>query len=256
MVRSDWQDTVERIRETAQSFGATFVQSHAPGGPVLACTDDFFNATVRSIEVCGALGIPNIVVHAGTYSKMDKAEFFDKNRAFFRRLIPVMEKTGVNVLCENSTKANTGTGYFTNSGADMKEFVEFLDHPLFHACWDTGHANVEGNQYEEILALGSDLYALHINDNRGSQDEHLLPFLGTMNLDEILHALIDGNYKGYFTFEAASNLRPKECWLGNRREFAKDDRLAEAPLFLQQHLEKAMYELGVYILKKYDVYEE
>ena len=255
LIRSDWQDTAKRLQEVAQSYGATFVQSHAPGGSPLAEDEELFRTTVRSIEVCGALGIPNIVVHGGTLPNLTKAEFFEKNRVFFRRLIPVMEKTGVNVLCENSTKANMGTAYFTNSGADMKEFVQYLDHPLFHACWDTGHANVEGSQYDEILTLGKDLYALHINDNRGFQDEHLLPFLGTMNLDEILHALIDINYTGYFTFEAGSSLRTKQYWLGDRREFPKATRLVEAPLFLHNHLEKAMFVLGVYILQQYHCFE-
>ena len=49
-----------------------------------------------------------------------------------------------------------GGRYFINSGRDMREFIDYVGHPLFHGCWDTGHANCEGAQYEEILALASD----------------------------------------------------------------------------------------------------
>ena len=52
----------------------------------------------------------------------------------------------------------------------MRAFSEYVHHPLFHSCWDTGHGNVEGAQYDQILALGDDLRAVHINDNRGAQE--------------------------------------------------------------------------------------
>ena len=100
------------------------------------------------------------------------------------------------------------------------------------------------------------MYALHINDNRGMQDEHLIPYFGTVNMDEIMHALIDCGYKGYFTFESDSTLRKKKYWLGDRRSFDGDNRLAQPQLFMQKQLLKLMYDIGVYILKKYDCYEE
>lgn len=260
LVRNDWRAYAARLLENAQKRGAQFVQAHAPGGNPLskdqAEVEGLICATVRSIEVCGALGIPNIVVHAGMRAGLSKEESFVENKKFFGRLFPAMEQNGVNVLCENSTHRNMGDLYFTNSGADIKEFVQYVGHPRIHACWDTGHANCEGAQYAEITAIGSDLYGVHINDNRGMQDEHILPYFGTMNLDEIMHALIDAQYQGYFTFEAGSTLRPPKYWLGDRAPFAADTRLACPPLFMQKRLEALLYELGEYILKAYDCFEE
>ena len=60
---------------------------------------------------------------------------------------------------------------------------------MLHACWDTGHANCEGSQYDDIITLGKELFAIHYNDNHGAKDEHLIPFLGTLNHDEIINAL-------------------------------------------------------------------
>lgn len=260
LVSKDWSDNAKRLLENTGRKGAMFVQAHSPGGnPLLenqSSVEELLRATIRSIDVCGVLGIPNIVVHAGMRSGLSKEESFEKNREFFKKLFPAMERNNVNVLCENSTEKNMRDKYFTNTGADMKEFVEYVNHPLFHACWDTGHGNCEGAQYDEITAIGSDLYALHINDNRGGGDEHILPYCGTMNMDEIMHALIDIGYSGYFTFEADSILRPSAYWLGNRRPYEKDSRLSEPQLFMQKHIEKLMYDMGVYILKQYDCFEE
>lgn len=259
LIESDnWMETVHSIKEYAMEHGIQFLQAHGPSDNPLSSPEAYDVAVrrmIRSIEVCGQLGIPNIVIHPGFRADITKEEWFEKNRIFFRELFPAMEKNHVNVLHENTTSANM-PWYFPKTGADMKEFAKFVDHPLFHACWDTGHANCEGSQYQEILDIGEELYAVHFNDNRGFQDEHIIPFMGTMNMDEVMHALIDVGFKGPFTLEADSPLRPHQYWLGNRRDFEKDNRLANPPLFLQKEIERFMYQTGKYILEMYDVFEE
>ena len=260
LVSDKWSENAKVILENTQRKGVEFVQAHSPGGNPISEDEDevqeLIRATERSIDVCGVLGIPNIVVHGGYRKDISKEEYFERNKAYFKTLFPAMERNNVNVLCENSTRKNMGDMYFTNSGADVKEFVKYVDHPLFHACWDTGHGNCEGNQYEDILAVGDDLFAVHINDNRGQGDEHIIPYLGTVNMDEIMNALIDIDYKGVFTFECDSSLRPANYWQGNRTAFEKDKRLAEPQLFMQKQIEKLMYDMGEYILKSYNCFDE
>lgn len=260
LASDNWIDNAKIIMENTQIKGVQFVQAHSPGGNPLSenkrTAEELLKATIRSIDVCGVLGIPNIVVHAGTIKGAGKEESFFENKKFFEKLFPAMERNNVNVLCENSTRKNVGDMYFTNSGSDIKEFVGYVNHPLFHACWDTGHGNCEGNQYDDIFAIGKDLFAVHINDNSGQGDEHVLPYLGTVNMDEIMTALTDINYKGVFTFECGTSLRPARYWQGNRKTFEKDTRLAEPVLFMQKHIEKLMYDMGEYILNTYNVFEK
>ena len=261
LISEDWREEVNRLQEVADRLGATFVQAHSPGGNALgpdpAKRDLLLRRTIRSIEVCAALGIPHTVVHAGFEKFIGKEEFFEKNKAFFEQLYPVIEKTGVNVLVENGTRVNMGpNGEYFYTGQDMVDFLRYLDHPQIHACWDTGHANAEGSQYDEILAMRKELCALHVNDNREKQDEHLIPYFGTLNLDDLMHGLIDSGYRGYFTFECGSVLRSSKYWLGNRHSFEADTRLAEPTLSMQQRLEALLYEIGVHILTTYECLEQ
>jgi hypothetical protein len=71
-----------------------------------------------------------------------------------------------------------------------------------------------------------------------------------------MHALLDVGYKGYFTLECDSALRSSNYWLGHRRAFDKDTRLAEPPLCLRKEMERFMYLTGKYILEAYGVFEE
>ena len=259
-MQENWREEVQKIQNVAKELGMQFVQAHSQGGNPISedenHVDFLVKATIRSIEICQMLGIKNTVVHVGWAPGVTKEEWFVRNKAFYEKLFPVAEKCGVNILCENGTKANMGDMYYITSGKDMREFIEYVNHPLFHGCWDTGHANCEGAQYEEIMALGEHLYAIHYNDNRGQLDEHVAPFLGSLNHDEVMHALMDVGYKGYFTLECDSSLRKSNFWLGSRRKFERDTRLAEPQLFMQRHIEKMMCETAEYILKAYDVFEE
>ena len=256
---TNWQDNAKRLLEHAQSLGAAFVQAHSVGFNPLeedAFWQTGFDATVRSLEICQLLGIPNTVVHAGWRRGISIEEFFELNKAFYEKLFPYMEKTGVNVLTENSTPANMGDRPYIISGADTRAFADYVNHPLFHVCWDTGHANIQGNQYDDIITLGDHLRAVHINDNRGTGDEHIIPYLGTVNLDEIMHALKDVGFQGAFTFECNTTLRPGKCWHGNRQAFPEDTRLLEPQLFMQDDLEKLLYHVGEHALKTYGCFEE
>ena len=257
-----WQDAVQRIKAVAEELGMQFVQAHSQGGNPLSDdprhVDYLQRATIRSIEICKMLGIRNTVVHNGYKAGLTKEEWFSQNKAFYEKLFPTMESCGVNVLCENSTDANMQGMYFINTGKDMREFIEFVGHPLVHGCWDTGHANCEGNQYEEIMAIGKELYAIHYNDNHGMKDEHLAPFLGTMNHDEVICALMDVGFEGYFTLECNSSLVTYNQWTGKRRRFSPREgerKLSEPQLFMQRHMEAMMYDTAKWMLEAYALFE-
>ena len=79
-----------------------------------------------------------------------------------------------------------------------------------------------------------------------------MPFLGTLNLDAVMTGLTDIGYDGYFTFEVGGFFTPSE----KRRPFARDTRLASAPLELRFAFERYLYELGKCVLEKYGCFEE
>ena len=68
-----------------------------------------------------------------------------------------MEKYGVNVLHENSTSANM-PWYYPKTGADMREFCDYVDHPLFGACWDTAHGNLNRKARDQGQYQCNDLF--------------------------------------------------------------------------------------------------
>ena len=68
-------------------------------------------------------------------------------------------------------------------------------------CIDTEHRNLCGVPVNALRIAGSHLITLHIQDNHGEQDEHLLPDLGQINSPGVSQVLKDIDYQGVFMYE-------------------------------------------------------
>lgn len=269
ILRSDnWMDYVKEAKESADRLGMTFVQAHAPRHnydplDVSREQEAEMEAIRRAIEACGYLGIKNLVLHSCKMETLrypgDKERYFEVNRDFFRKFVSAMEKYNVNILIENSSEGLMKGKYFFMTAAEMKEFIVFFGHSLLHACWDIGHANMRGvNQYEELMTLGRDLYAVHIQDNFGLDDIHLAPFSGTVNMDAVMTALVELGHLEYFTFEAHNMISPYLPDAVFPRLSSPNfipDKILNPSKELRQSAEKLLYHIGEYILKAYDCLE-
>ena len=243
----------KEITELADKLGVKLVQAHAPMGKPFDKEGGLLEATLLCVDACGKWGIENLVVHSGYDHGLSVEETFEKNKEFFMPLLKRAEKYGVNILVENFNKMCIDGIYWIDDAPDLLKMVEYANHPLFHAIWDVGHANLqERPQDEAIRMLGSHLRALHIQDNMGDDDYHLVPFLGSLNMDSVMCGLNDIGYTGYFTFEVGGFFTPSD----KRRNFDRDTRLADAPIELRDAFEQYLYNLGKVILQKYNCFEE
>lgn len=251
---SDFEKYISSLSDFTDKIGIKLVQAHSPMGTPLKDEDkSFLKDTLRCVDACGVWGIDNLVVHSGYIHGLSPEETFEKNREFFLPLLERAEKYGVNILVENFNKMCVDGLYWIDNAPDLLRMIECVDHPLFHAVWDVGHANMQEMPQDEALSiLGSHIRALHIQDNMGDDDSHLVPFLGTLNLDSVINGLLDIGYKGYFTFEVGSFFTPAHL----RRKCDRDDRLASAPIELRDAFERYLYELGKCVLQKYNCFEE
>lgn len=243
---------INSISEFSHKIGIELVQAHSPMGTPLEDDGSFLSDTLRCVDACGAWGIKNLVVHSGYRRGLSPDETFEENKAFFTPLLDRAEKYGVNILVENFNKMSIDGLYWIDNAPDLLRMIECVDHPLFHAVWDVGHANMQEMPQDEALGLlGKHVKALHIQDNMGDKDSHLTPFLGSLSLDAVMNGLIDIGYDGYFTFEVAA-FAPA----AKRRRSSRDDRLLQAPIELRDAFERYLYELGKCILEKYNCFEE
>jgi sugar phosphate isomerase/epimerase len=77
-------------------------------------------------------------------------------------------------------------------------------------CVDSGHTHEAESFWvpppeEMIRILGKDVTILHLHDNNGHYDDHLLPGQGNINWPAVFESLEDIGYGGVYNFELANN---------------------------------------------------
>lgn len=169
----------------------------------------------RDLDICGALGIRNMVIHPGGWMECGSAAevraLDDLRRAAFTELAAHGERVGVRLAIENVTDFGKGVWGHRRFGAIVEELlglIEEIGSPALGICLDTSHANIMGlNQPAAIHTCGDKLIALHISDNDGSGDQHRTPGYGTVDWPGIMTALREINYPGDFNLEIPGELR-------------------------------------------------
>ena len=261
----NWQEVALGHLALMQEAGLTPIQAHAPFCYPLPeeALEPMLTATIRTIECCRVMGIPYIVVHPHAAIGMTVDEFIETNRAYFRRLIPAIEETGVSPLIENI--GHLRDPHFTRTGRELRNLIEAVDHPLFGACWDVGHANhIMADQSESIRTLGSLLKGLHVHDNLGDlapqntpwyMDMHTFPLFGNTNFDCVIQSLLEIGYAGYFTFESDAP-KPQRIRPPYVRDGVHIDRLSSIFPELRKHALGYLHATGRLMLQAHGCYEE
>ncbi|MEZ6191757.1 MAG: sugar phosphate isomerase/epimerase family protein [Phycisphaerales bacterium] len=217
----EWAD---QRKQWAIDAGLEWVQAHGPFFDMFGQDDKarFQRQACRyAIKVCGRLGIPWMVLHPdifpGDFGPDHVAALMKGNADFFTSLIPDCEKHHVGIAIENIFDHFAQTRgcqrYFAGIPDEQCALIDKLNHPLIGACWDTGHAHMNGiDQREGITKLGKRLKAIHIQESRSGvdRDDHVLPFsieAPGVDWDGVCAGLKAINFPGPFTFETHSGLR-------------------------------------------------
>lgn len=202
-----WEAWVADIAAYAKQLGLSFSQSHAvyynicdAAVPDRVWKDELVR---RSILASATLGVRWVVVHLGTVYEgcYSQSASLRENLAYFEPFLRLAEQCNVGIAFENSPDWN-GQRCYGGSAEELCEFVDATDSVRAGICWDFGHANLTGeNQCAALRKMGKRLKATHVADNYGLNDDHMLPFVGTVPWTEIMPVLYEIGYENDFTYE-------------------------------------------------------
>lgn len=206
--KDDWKRFVEETGKALEENRITANQSHT----IFYLHQDTeenlaFNAMMveRCIEASHMLSIPVTVMHILRVKDIgtdDKKIGMEKNVEYFKPYGDMARKYGVRIAIENGL-----TGFY-HSADELMELIGRLNDDAFGLCWDTGHANITGQDQERAIRLmGKKLLTVHINDNNAQKDQHLLPFFGTVEWKPVMQAIRDIQFKNVLTFESPGSTK-------------------------------------------------
>jgi sugar phosphate isomerase/epimerase len=144
----------------------------------------------------------------------------DAARRSLDTLVTAAEPLGVQVAIE----------VIPNELSRAGSLVHFVD-TAFEAsgigiCLDFGHAHMDGDLVEAIETVSEHLVTTHVHDNRGRNDDHLVPFDGTIDWPGALTAIQKVGYDGPFVLEIAAHGSAKDTLRRAQNARRQMDRLS------------------------------
>ncbi len=153
---------------------------------------------LRWIDLYEAIGIRNMVLHCdgSSYGELGYEACAAQNIEKLKIIAEHIEGKDITVCLEN-------LGTVVDSIDRILYLIDNVGSDRLGICLDTGHLNLhDKKQREFILKAGKRLRALHIADNEGERDQHLMPFTrGNINFVEIVRTLKEIGYEGLFNLE-------------------------------------------------------
>ena len=150
--------------------------------------DELVQSYINDLNVCKKNGIDMVVMHLT--SKMIAPPFNETGINRLKEIVKVAEEEGVKIAFENTKIRGYLEYVFSN-----------IDSNNIGLCYDAGHCHAHFDDEFNYELFKDRIFAVHLHDNFGELDEHLLPFDGTINWEHVVSKLKECNYGSYVTLE-------------------------------------------------------
>lgn len=188
----------DKVMECFEKNGIICETLHAPFNKINdiwyegEAGDEMLDRLIDSVDKCARYKIPVTVVHLSSGCPMTAiSEIGDKR---FEKLVNYAVEKGVTVAFEN------------------QRYLENLQHgfeknPKAGFCWDCGHESCFTPGLKFMPLFGDKLVALHISDNacEYNADNHVLPFDGKIDFEQVAKELAENGYEGTLMLEITKN---------------------------------------------------
>lgn len=151
--------------------------------------DEVLSGYIADLRNLSDSGIEKALVHVSSGENPPKPSELGAERYF--KLCAEAEKLGIRILFENNK---------------VKGYLEYVfDHIRADnagICFDAGHCHAHFKDDFPWKRLGKKIEELHLHDNFGTDDQHLLPFDGTLPWESYARSLKKCGYDGAVTLES------------------------------------------------------
>lgn len=218
---STWE--IGQIRRWLTDYGLRLCDLHGAVGPEKDWASPREYARLSGVELvqnrmetAARLGGETIIMHV---PKEPGNLHLERS---LQEIEPFARARGVRIALEN-------TGNFDV----IEELLARYDASYLGLCYDAGHGNVSGAGLERLAMLKDRLISVHLHDNDGSSDQHMLPFSGTVEWRRLARIIGMSAYAGPVSLEVSM----VNAGIQNERAFLKAAH--EAGTQLHQMIDEA-----------------
>ena len=146
---------------------------------------DFFLSCIRATAM---VGVKTMILHLSSGNTPPPPSEIGLRR--YERICKEGERLGVDVAFENLRKIEY-----------LRYIFDHIHSPTRKFCFDCGHENLYDGGFGVLEQFSHSLAAVHLHDNFGTHDDHLIPFTGTIDWDRLCTRLKQANFNLPITLE-------------------------------------------------------
>jgi len=153
---------------------------HCPYDPTCDLTqpeDILLNGAItemkRTLSAAAELGVPRVIMHLNTAHPMHIAKRIARVADGLAPVVEFAQSVNVTIALENLDP---------DSEVLFKHALDLIDSQFLMVCYDNGHEMLYNPGCELLKKYGHRLAAIHLHDNDGQKDLHLIPFEGRLDL--------------------------------------------------------------------------
>lgn len=190
---------------------------------------DWQPSQAQQLEYIKKTGLNVLFAHLG-YQKIntlwEEGKEGDEHILRYQNDLKVCKENGIDLVCMHLTEKDTApTGFeaglkrlraicdtakelgmrISFENTKVKGYVEYvLEHiqdENVGFCFDCGHYHAHFKDELDFKLFEGRIFAVHLHDNHGEKDEHLLPFDGNMDWEATLRHLAECGYDGPIILE-------------------------------------------------------
>lgn len=181
-------------------YGNDLDPSHPDESARRAAVDVFRAEGDLALELGGPLVVVHcagIVPEGASVSAREQSLRWKQLRRSAEELADFGARRGVRYALENLPPYH----FIGSDISALRAVLDDLDSPHVGLCFDVAHAHLAGDPSGAAAAANGRMIYVHLCDNHGQSDDHLLPFQGRIDWPGFARALRQSRYDGVLMLE-------------------------------------------------------
>ncbi len=212
----------EEFGRFARELGVELLQGHLFLNAKI-CKPEDRELLKKQLDLFRAIRVKNAVLHCdplidenGKKAPLDTVR--EENIKAILELLDYVKDSDLVICLENIFNCPAN-----DSVDDLMYFIERLNHKNLGICLDTGHLNInDRDQVSFIRKAGKHIKALHLADNEGQTDQHLMPYgRGNVNFEAVVREMKAIDYQGLYNLEIPGERNAPLEILGYKLDYIK-----------------------------------
>lgn len=174
--------------EITAMFPAQYQYPCCISSPDLEVRMDSVQYLMDSVEVAARLGSPVVIIcPSHSLHDQDQDEAWELLADSIYKLCDFSGHYNILLAIEPSDKNATD---IINTTIQTMDMIDQIGCDNLGVSFNTGHSLIVGEDTPTAIEnLGDRLFHIHVNDNDGKQDQHLIPGQGQYDFQRMIHAL-------------------------------------------------------------------